>query len=180
MTISYGAGLFRGFPTTAVDTPDKQCALLRSFFATGLVLELFEEIAGEVVRVSGRLEAPVIEHVADVEKAAAVRRALRLGGSRPAGHFAYLDGFQLFVPDDEVHGPPLELALPDGTVSTLAYVNTTTGLRQLEKINVRIARGAPEGFQNMALGQEEFLGFHRALIEDIRACARAGVVYRLS
>lgn len=176
---TYGASLLARLPGDAVDTEDKQLTVLQSFFDTGVVLDLYEVVNDKVVRIHGPLGASVVQWVTDDIKIAEVRAAMRLGGSRPSSYFSFLDGFQLFVPDEEAHGPPIVLPLPGGGQFEFAYHNMVSGLARLRKINQRLAQRPDAHFEAMPHRRDEYVRFHEALIADIETCQRAGVVYAL-
>jgi hypothetical protein len=176
---TFGAGLLTKLPADAVDTEEKQRAVLTSFFNTGVVLDLYELVDGRVARIHGHLDAPTWEWVTDEAKVAEVQQVMRLGGSRPSSYFAFLDGFQLFVPDEEAHGPPITLPLPDGRPFEFTYHNMVTGLKRLRQINQRLTQRPDSFFESMAHTRAEYIEFHEQLIADIEACQRAEVVYSL-
>lgn len=179
MSQTYGAGLLKKLPADTVDTEEKQRAVLLAFFQTGVVLNLYDVVDGRVVRVHGTLEAPTCEWVTDEAKVREVQEVMRLGGSRPSSYFSLLDGFHVFVPDEEAHGPPITIALPDGSRFEFAYHNMVSGLARLKKLNQRVALRPDSSFESMPHTKAEYLAFHQQLITDVEACQRAEVVYVL-
>lgn len=176
---TYGAGLLGKLPPTAIDTEEKALSVLTRFFGTGVVLNLHDVVDGRVVRIHGQLDSPGWEWVTDATKAAEVQQVMRLGGSRPSSYFSFLDGFHVFVPDEEAHGPPITLSLPDGSQFEFAYHNMVTGLERLQQVNQRVAKRPDSFFEKMAHTRAEYIRFHEQLIADIEACQRAEVVYVL-
>lgn len=177
---AYGAGLLNKLPLTAVDSEEKQLTVLTKFFQTGVVLELYELINNKVVRVHGHLETPVIEWVTDEHKIAEIQRVMKLGGRKPTNYFNFLGGFQMLVPDEEAHGDPITIQLPDGSKFEFLYKNMVSGLQRLRKIHGRLASKPAEEFEKEPLSKEEYVDFHQQIMDEIIECQKAGVVYMLS